>query len=148
MSKDKIAEAKFDSVYAQMKKLEAEGKGDEAKSLLRSFLDVTEPVAAPALMVAESKKANEGPRNTKIKLLRECLIDGMIQPVGMECQVTEAVAKEFCDRKIRGYHPFYGYMPEIGPLMDEVMSGQPTVPNMLDRRQIVRAVRVQQHKIA
>lgn len=54
---------------------------------------------------------------------------------GREALLTEAEAVEFCDTKWTGYHPFYGYMPEFGPLLENQ-------PNPLARKQIVRAERV------
>lgn len=77
----------------------------------------------------------------KIKLLRECMIDKQIRPVGSVHMVDEEVAKEFCDRKVSGYPPYYGYMPEIGPLMGEDETGK-ALPNPLEKRSIVRAIRV------
>lgn len=77
----------------------------------------------------------------KIKLLRECLVGKNICRVGSVHTVDEEIAKEFCDRKIPGYMPFYGYMPEIGPLMGEDETGKP-FPNPLERKTVVRAIRV------
>jgi hypothetical protein len=54
---------------------------------------------------------------------------------GNTVMVSEEEAKELCDRKWNGFHPFYGTMPEIGPLMEGA-------PNPLERRKIARAVRV------
>lgn len=73
-------------------------------------------------------------RTVKCRVLREFEIDKQLQRVGSIVMLTEDEAKEFCDRKFAGYHPFYGYMPEIGPLME----GE----NPLQRKEIVRAERV------
>lgn len=78
----------------------------------------------------------------RIKLLRRCLINKRLCEKGTEHMVSEDIAKELCDRKVAGYHPVYGYLPEVGPLMTEEYSGQPAMNNPMDRKQIVRAVRV------
>lgn len=83
---------------------------------------------APAAQAATAKKV-------KIKLLRDAMIGKNIELAGTVHVVDEATAKELCDKKFPGYHPFYGTMPEIGPLMGDV-------PNPLVRKEIVRAVRV------
>ncbi len=71
----------------------------------------------------------------KIRTIRECLIGDKIVPGNTEVMATEEEAAEYCDKKFQGYHPFYGHMPEIGPLMGNVS-------NPLERRDLVRAVRV------
>lgn len=76
-----------------------------------------------------------GERTIKVKAVREFEIDKKLVKVGQEVLVNESEAVEFCDTKFSGYHPFYGYMPEIGPLLEDA-------PNPLQRKQIVRAVRV------
>lgn len=76
----------------------------------------------------------------KIKLLRECLIDNEVRKVGTVHTVKESVADEFC-RPSKGYPPFYGYAPEIGPLMGNDENGNP-IPNPLETKKISRAVRV------
>jgi hypothetical protein len=82
----------------------------------------------------------------KIKALRDVQVnrgtkDERIVLPGTICMVTEEEAKDLCDTKFRGYHPFYGNMPEIGPLMGIGVDGAP-LPNPLDRKMIARAVRV------
>lgn len=95
----------------------------------------------PTLAEFEAKKVVPVPevRNVKVKALREFEI-----PVGKGFKMVKAgevvllsedEAKEFCDKVFAGYIPAYGYMPEIGPLLE----GQ---PNPLERKQIVRAERV------
>ncbi len=54
---------------------------------------------------------------------------------GQEALLTEAEAKEFCDRKFTGYMPFYGYMPDLADILTEG-------PNPLARKEIVRAIRI------
>jgi len=71
-------------------------------------------------------------QKVKIKLLMDCYIDGDIRQAGSEMMVDQSVATEFCDTKFTGYHPFYGYMPEM--LYAE--------GNPLNREVRVRAVRV------
>lgn len=83
----------------------------------------------------------------KIKILRDCAVgtifneDGSIKVAGQVklpgtiCEVTEKEAAELCDTYYHGYHPFYGTMPEIGPLLGDV-------PNPLVRKKIARAARV------
>ncbi len=74
----------------------------------------------------------------KIKTLRDICVpslgDAIIKPNEV-VEVTEAEAKEFCDRKFDAYSPFYGTKPEIGPLSE---GG----PDPLARKIITRAVRV------
>lgn len=74
-------------------------------------------------------------KTVKIKVLRDCIVDEQIRLPGTVIMASESEAKELCDIKYRGYHPFYGTMPEIGPLMGDA-------PNPLGRKEIVRAVRV------
>ncbi len=81
------------------------------------------------------KDAAIAAKNIKIKILRDCKIDGQIRLPGHELLVSEADAKEFCDKTFPGYHPFYGHMPEIGGLMGDMA-------NPLDRKKITRAVRI------
>lgn len=71
----------------------------------------------------------------RIKVLRDCMASGEIRLPGTIVEVTEKEAQTLCDTKYKGYHPFYGTMPEIGPLMGDI-------PNPLGRRELVRAVRV------
>lgn len=74
-------------------------------------------------------------RIVKIRALREIEIDKKLILAGKEVLVTEDEATEFCDRSFDGYIPCYGYLPEMGPLLE---GGN----NPLDRKKIVRAVRV------
>lgn len=69
----------------------------------------------------------------KIQIVRASLIGEVIHEPGQIVEVSEAVATELCDKTFQGYHPFYGHMPEIGPLLEA---------NPLQRKQIVKAVRV------
>lgn len=80
---------------------------------------------------AKVKEAATETKKVKIKLLRDCYVSGQIQKAGQVVECTEEEAVEFCDRKIKGYQPFYGYMPEM------LIS-----PNPLEREIIVRATRV------
>lgn len=80
-------------------------------------------------------------KKIKIKLLRDCLIGTEIMRAGTVQMVDEATAAEFCDRKFKGYDPYYGYKPEIGPLMGVDEHGHP-LPDPLLAKTIVRAVRV------
>jgi hypothetical protein len=84
-------------------------------------------------------------KTVKIKTLRAINVGTALEPMivepGQIIKVTEAQAKEFCDRKFAGYHPFYGYMPEIGPLMGDDVDGKP-IPNPMERKKLARAVRI------
>lgn len=90
--------------------------------------------------MGEPKVKTTEEKNVKIKLMRECLIDGEVCKVGTIHTVEESVAAEFC-RSMKGYPPFYGYAPEIGPLMGNDENGKP-IPNPMEAKQIVRAIRV------
>lgn len=79
--------------------------------------------------------AQAASKKIKIKVLRDCMVDGQIRLPGTVLEASEEEAAMLCDTKFTGYHPFYGTMPEIGPLMDGL-------PNPLERRELVRAVRV------
>lgn len=96
-----------------------------------------EPEKIPTLAEFEAKIPPKptGERTIKVKAIREFEIDKKLIKPGQEVLLSEEEAVEFCDRVFSGYHPFYGYMPEIGPLME---GG----PNPLERKQLVRAVRV------
>lgn len=79
-------------------------------------------------------KAAPKSKKVKIKLQRDCLIEGNIQKAGSVLMVSEDDAKEFCDRHFDGYIPAYGTLPE--------MLREPGQPGPLDRQKITRAVRV------
>ena len=77
-------------------------------------------------------------KKVKIKALRDIAVPSLDNAIILKDQVvevTEAEAKEYCDRKFDAYSPFYGTKPEIGPLAE---SGA----DPLARRVITRAVRV------
>lgn len=102
---------------------------------------------APAATAAKAEK------KVKIKILRDCIVgtvlneDGSIKKLGdvklpgTICEAPEWEAKMLCDTVFLGHHPFYGTMPEIGPLMGVDDNGKP-LPNPLARKQIRRAIRV------
>lgn len=79
-------------------------------------------------------KAEVKEKKVKIKALRDCArMNGEIISAGQVVFVTEEEAKILCDTKFKGYHPFYGHMPQIGPLMES---------NPLERKELVRAQRL------
>ncbi len=84
---------------------------------------------------ADAAKATKKEKMVRVKVLRDVMAGGEIRLPGTVLEVSETEAKELCDVTFRGYHPFYGMMPEIGALMGDV-------PNPLQRKQIARAVRV------
>lgn len=117
----------FDEVYQKIQKLEADGKSEEAKALLKSFLSVAEEIKPKGAKVAATS------RKIKMRAIRACLIGENIIEPGNEFMASEDEAKMLEEPK-PGYFPFYGYMPEIGPLMDG--------NNPLDRKQLTRAERI------
>ena len=84
--------------------------------------------------VTKDTKAEAPVKKIKIKLLRDAKVNGKIMPPGTICEVDEKTATLLCDKKYKGYHPFYGNKPEIAHLNDGV--------DLLDRKAITRAVRI------
>lgn len=73
-------------------------------------------------------------KKVKIKALYPICVDGQtVLEKGTEVEVTEEVAKEFCDREFETYYPFYGYAPE---------APDPELNKSLQRKKIIRAVRL------
>lgn len=98
----------------------------------KTLAELESKAALPLPEVAEE-------RTVKVKCIREFdIVEGKktrtVRPNEIVL-LTESEAKNFCDRKFAGYHPFYGYMPEIGPLMEDSA-------NPLQRKKIARAERV------
>lgn len=85
-------------------------------------------------------KAQPAAKNVKIEIKRDCTVDGKTIRPGVQVMVTEEVAKELCDRKYPGKHPFFGYAPaEIPGSENARPSG---MPSPYGRQPIVKAVRV------
>ena len=97
---------------------------------------MSETQQAPAEEKADKKE------KVKIKLNRDASVGGQIRKAGTVVMTTETEAKKLCNREFDGYHPCYGYLPEIGPLMDDGTPGSAEAPNPLARKKITRATRV------
>jgi hypothetical protein len=82
--------------------------------------------------VAQEEEKKE--KKVKIKLLRDCMIGEQIEPANSIHMVSEARAKELCDKSFPAYEPYYGNKPGIVGI-----EGQADV---LARQKIVRAVRI------
>jgi hypothetical protein len=89
----------------------------------------------PAADAAKVQTVKAPEKKVKIKLLRDAIVNGSTLRAGAIVETDEKTAAELCDRGLPGYHPFYGTMPEIGPLMGDS-------PNPLERKKIFRAMRV------
>lgn len=104
------------------------GRNDKVEKL---ELETTEATPKEDLQ-AEAPKAKV--KTVKIQVLRDCAkFNGEILKPGTIVNVSEEEAAMLCDTKFTGYHPFYGHMPQIGPLMES---------NPLERKELVRAKRV------
>ncbi len=97
-------------------------------------MTTTDTTAAPP----KEKSADKIEKKVKIKLKRDCRIDGVTHKPGTVVEVSPEVAKEFCDTKFTGKHNFYGHAPMEIPGEDPRTAG----PGPYDRMPIVRAVRV------
>lgn len=101
----------------------------------------TEQNNAAASAAAGASETKKPEKKVKIRVLRDCMVGDMIYTPGTIVEATESQAAELCDKGFDGYQPYYGYAPEIGPLMGVDSKGQ-AIPNPLERRKIYRAERV------
>jgi hypothetical protein len=74
------------------------------------------------------------PKNIKILLRRDARVNGKICKAGTTHMVDAEQAEMLC-KEMPGYYPFYGHMPEVGPLLGGL-------PNPLAVNKFSRATRV------
>lgn len=100
------------------------------------FLGGTMDQNQPTQPTTTEPKVEQAPvKMAKLRVLRDVIIAGQIRKPGDVVECTEEEAQAVLGLKHKAYHPCYGYLPEIGPLME---GGA----NPLARKELVRAERV------